>query len=717
MQEDRSSQPRHTWWGELRDEFCQAIADVLNHHRQAYFLALDSAGGIVGCNDAMARLLGLGSDGFGKDRIWDMVVEPDHIRLNERIRQTHLGADPFLLNFVDPKAPNDSPTTLDCSLAVMSSGHFVVVGVPARSSAEGSEVDWLKLNNSFATLSRENARKGKQLELQNSELVRTTEELKRANQALTEARTAALQVAEAKADFLRQMSHEIRTPMNGVMGMVQLLLATDLSPEQRRYATISQTSGRTLLALIDDILDLSKMEARKIALENLTFSVRHTIDDVVQLLSVLAGAKGLQIHSRVSEEIPRFLRGDAQRLRQVLTNLAGNAIKFTERGTVSLDAALECEAAGAVTVRFAVTDTGIGIRPDQARALFSPFVQADPSTTRKYGGTGLGLAISKQLVDLMGGKIGLESREGEGSTFWFTAVFETTTESVFETTGSTLEPASTVKRPSENEGVCGGFVPPGVKATGHGARILLADDDPSNQAVGLAQLELLGYQADAVANGAEALEALQHGTYDLVLMDSEMPTMDGYEATRRIRESGNSNIPIIGVTAHAMQSDRDRCIREGMNGFLSKPVDLQLLAEVLGRWIPGIDSRVEVQTVEDAPLEQYAAIFDSEAFLQRLMGNRQLAVQIIKGFLGDVPSQLNQLRKRFDQADRTGARLQAHTLKGSAASVSAVGLRAIGEEMERAAAAGQWEHFGKLLPRAVEEFERLKDTLEKAGWL
>jgi len=260
-------------------------------------------------------------------------------------------------------------------------------------------------------------------------------------------------------------------------------------------------------------------------------------------------------------------------------------------------------------------------------------------------------------------------------------------------------------------------VPPGVKATGHGARILLADDDPSNQAVGLAQLELLGYQADAVATGAEALEALQHGTYDLVLMDSEMPTMDGYEATRRIRESGNSNIPIIGVTAHAMQSDRDRCIREGMNGFLSKPVDLQLLAEVLGRWIPGIDSRVEVQTVEDAPLEQYAAIFDSEAFLQRLMGNRQLAVQIIKGFLGDVPSQLNQLRKRFDQADRTGARLQAHTLKGSAASVSAVGLRAIGEEMERAAAAGQWEHFGKLLPRAVEEFERLKDTLEKAGWL
>jgi signal transduction histidine kinase/FixJ family two-component response regulator len=556
----------------------------------------------------------------------------------------------------------------------MSSGHFVIIGVPVQGSSEGSDADWLKLNNSFATLSRENAKKSKQLEIQNSELIRTTDELKRTNETLREARTAALQAAEAKAEFLSQMSHEIRTPMNGVLGMIQLLLATPLSTEQRRFATVSQTSARTLLALIDDILDLSKMEANKITLENETFSVRQTIDDVVQLLSVLAGAKRLHIHSTVSEEIPPLLRGDAHRLQQVLTNLTGNAIKFTERGAVALDSTLEYRGAGKATVRFAVTDTGIGIRPDQAKALFSPFVQADTSTTRKYGGTGLGLAICKQLVELMGGKIGLESQEGEGSTFWFTAVFETTAESV---SMSATVSALTGEQTSINDWIHDGRVSPGVRAEGHAARILVVDDNPTNRDVALAQLESLGYKARAVNNGAGALDALRHGVHDLILMDCEMPTMDGYQATRSIRDSGNSRVPIIGVTAHSMSSDRDRCIREGMNGFLSKPVGLQRLAEILEKWIPRTDSRVEIQTVRHAVAERDEVIFDSETFLDRLMGDRQLAGKILKRFLDDVPSQLNNLRERVNESDETGARLAAHALKGSAASVSAVGLCAM----------------------------------------
>jgi signal transduction histidine kinase/DNA-binding NarL/FixJ family response regulator len=658
----------------------------------------------------MAHLLGLRSHGFNDESIWSKLVEADGARLMERLRQTEFSADPILLNFV---SSDNVPRTLECYFALMSGGRFVIVGVPARASGEDDDAEWLKLNNAFATLSRENARKSKQLEIQNIELATTTEDLKRANGALTEARTAALQAARATSEFLRNMSHEIRTPMNGVMGMLQLLLETDLSAEQRRYASISEASGRTLLALINDILDLSKIEARKVVLENLKFDLRRTVEDVVQLLGVLARAKGLDIRSRVSEKIPPTLFGDASRLRQVLTNLSGNAIKFTERGEVALDAALESQEDGKATVRFAVTDTGIGVRPDQARTLFAPFAQADTSITRRYGGTGLGLAISKQLVEMMGGTIGIESQEGKGSTFWFTAVFGTLPGAAT----STAEPvASAQGGPLASEGDESVAMERVANATAYEARILIADDNATNQAVALAQMEKLGYKADAVVNGTEALEALRHRRYDLVLMDAEMPTMDGYEATRRIRESGDLRVPIIGMTAHATSGERDKCIAVGMNDFLSKPVDLHDLSAVLAKWLLAAEP-AEIRSAELAASAQSSSVFDAEALLKRLMGDRQLAGTIVKGFVGDLPAQLHELRKRFDEADRTGARQQAHILKGSAATVSADGLRAIAQEMEQAAAAGHLSHFGELLPRVVEEFARLRGTLENAGWL
>ncbi len=685
------------------------------------------------------------------------------------------------------------------------------------------------------------------------DLRQSVTQLQNSNRQLDQALQAAQEAARVKASFLATVSHELRTPMNGVIGMTELLMDTEPSEEQQSYINPIRQCGEALLNLINDILEYGKIEAGKLELECIDFNLRTTVEDILSQFAVRAQNKGLEITGLVHAAVPTGLRGDPGQLRQILTNFVGNAIKFTDKGDVTVQAFLEKDLADEVIVRFEVTDSGIGIPSDVQVRLFQPFTQADSSTSRKYGGTGLGLAISKQLAEQMGGHVGITSQPGLGSTFWCTTRFLKQTTSplaivpsaelagrrvlivddnesnriilhhlvtgwgMIDDQAQDTESAMTLIEQQADKGLTydvaivdmlmpgkdgiqfakemkahpvgsrvrlviltsliqrghaelarqAGFVayltkparhdqlshclrtvlglpelagdttvptvtapaPPLITRhtlaeTGSSARVLVAEDNLINQKLAVRMLEKLGYQADVVENGQEALAALAKVSYAMVLMDCQMPVVDGLEATRLIREnerrqssmvngqpSGKGavelsppltndqlpmtsfHIPIVALTANAMSGDRDRCLAAGMDDYLTKPVRKENLKGALDRWIPQASQPQAAQAVGaeqrtvETEAESLPAVFDAAAMLRNIGGDTELLEELVKMFVQRYPAMLETIRTALANKDQEAVEQAAHTLKGTAGNLCAP---------EVVLSAGQLEAMGRL---------------------